>query len=70
VLVAYEDNRSWGFGAEIAARLADEMFSNLDAPVGRIGALDTYVAYSPILEEEILLQVAGVEGEAERLLSY
>ena len=70
VLVVHEDNRSWGFGAEIAARLADEMFSNLDAPVGRIGALDTYVAYSPILEEEILLQVADVEREAEGLLSY
>ncbi|MDH3591191.1 MAG: dehydrogenase E1 component subunit alpha/beta, partial [Planctomycetota bacterium] len=45
VVVAYEDNRSWGWGAEIAARIADELFSALDAPVKRVGALDTFVAY-------------------------
>jgi 2-oxoisovalerate dehydrogenase E1 component len=57
VVVAYEDNRSWGWGAEIAARIADELFSDLDAPVKRIGALDTFVAYNPDLEDVILPQV-------------
>ncbi len=70
VLVVHEDNRSWGFGAEIAARIADELFANLDAPVGRIGALDTYVAYNPILEDAILPQAADIEREAQRLLNY
>ncbi len=57
VVVAYEDNRSWGWGAEIAARIADELFGELDAPVKRIGALDTFVAYNPDLEDVILPQV-------------
>ena len=57
VIVAYEDTRSWGYGAEIAARIADELFDDLDAPVRRVAALDTFVAYQPILENEILPQV-------------
>jgi len=70
VMVVHEDNRSWGFGAEIAARIADELFASLDAPVGRIGSLDTYVAYNPILEDAILPQTSDIEREAERLLTY
>lgn len=70
VLIAHEDNRSFGFGAEIAARIADELFSSLDAPVGRVAALDTWVAYNPLLEDEILPQVDDVVAEAERLLRY
>jgi 2-oxoisovalerate dehydrogenase E1 component len=70
VLVAYEDCRSFGYGAEIAARIADELFTHLDAPVGRIGALDTWVAYHPRLEKEILPQVEDIEHEVERLLKY
>jgi len=70
VAVVHEDSRSWGFGAEIAARIADELFDRLDAPVGRIGALDTYVAYHPKLEAAILPQVEDVECEIERLLGY
>ncbi len=46
-LVAYEDMRSWGYGAEIAARIADELFDDLDAPVRRIAAKDVFVAYQP-----------------------
>jgi 2-oxoisovalerate dehydrogenase E1 component len=57
VIVAHEDSLSWGFGAEIAARIADELFEDLDGPVRRIGALDTFVAYCPDLENAILPQV-------------
>jgi 2-oxoisovalerate dehydrogenase E1 component len=70
VLVAHEDCVSWGYGAEIAARIADELFEYLDAPVGRVGALDTWVGYSPQLEDETLPQVEDVSREAERILRY
>ena len=56
VIVAYEDMLSWGYGAEIAARIADELFEDLDAPVKRIAAMDTFVAYQPLLEDAILPQ--------------
>jgi 2-oxoisovalerate dehydrogenase E1 component len=56
VIVAYEDMRSWGYGAEIAARIADELFEDLDAPVKRVAAMDTFVAYQPVLEDAILPQ--------------
>jgi 2-oxoisovalerate dehydrogenase E1 component len=70
VLIAHEDCLSWGYGAEIAARIASELFSSLDAPVGRVGALDTWVGYHPQLEHETLPQVEDVVKEAERLLGY
>jgi len=56
VIVAHEDMLSWGYGAEIAARIGDELFDQLDAPVRRIGAMDTFVAYQPLLEDAILPQ--------------
>ena len=56
VIVAHEDMLSWGYGAEIAARIADELFEDLDAPVKRVAGMDTFVAYQPILEDEILPQ--------------
>lgn len=57
VIVAYEDSLSWGYGAEIAACIADECFAWLDAPVGRVGSSDTFVGYAPQLEDAILPQV-------------
>jgi 2-oxoisovalerate dehydrogenase E1 component len=59
-VVVHEDSRSWGYGAEIAARIADELFEYLDAPVRRVGALDTFVGYNPGLEDAILPQVSTV----------
>ncbi len=56
VIVAHEDMLSWGYGAEIAARIGEELFDSLDAPVRRIGSMDTFVAYNPVLEDAILLQ--------------
>jgi 2-oxoisovalerate dehydrogenase E1 component len=70
VMVVHEDTLSWGFGAEISARIASELFGALDAPIGRIGALDTWVGYSPSLENEILPQVENIVEEAQRVLSY
>lgn len=70
VMIAHEDCLSWGFGAEIAARIANELFGSLDAPVGRVAALDTWVGYHPQLENEILPQVEDLIREAERLIAY
>ncbi len=69
-LVAHEDCVSWGYGAEIAARIADELFAHLDAPVRRVGALDTWVGYNLQLEDAMLPQVEDLVREAERLLAY
>ncbi|MCU1313869.1 MAG: putative pyruvate dehydrogenase, component [Acidobacteriaceae bacterium] len=69
VIVAHEDVLSWGYGAEIAARIADELFEDLDAPVKRVAATDTFVAYQPQLEEVILPQpetiFQAIEGVAK-----
>ncbi|MBV8907260.1 MAG: dehydrogenase E1 component subunit alpha/beta [Acidobacteriia bacterium] len=69
-LIAHEDTLSWGYGAEIAARIADELFDRLDAPVRRVGALDTWVGYHPQLEAAILPQTEKLTEEMERLLRY
>jgi len=70
VLIAHEDSLSWGLGAEISARIADELFPWLDGPVRRVGAMDTWVAYAPRLEETILPQTAGVLKEILELAAY
>jgi len=66
VIVAYEDSLSWGYGAEIAARIADETFAWLDAPVRRVASTDTFVAYAPDLEEVILPQSERIRRSEER----
>jgi 2-oxoisovalerate dehydrogenase E1 component len=70
VIVAHEDSRSWGYGAEIAARIADELFEELDAPVRRVGALDTFVGYAPALEDAILPQVRTLADAIRDLRKY
>jgi 2-oxoisovalerate dehydrogenase E1 component len=69
-LVAYEDTLSWGYGAEIAARIADQLFDKLDAPVRRIAAADTFVAYQPILEDAILPQANDLFRAMKELAEY
>jgi 2-oxoisovalerate dehydrogenase E1 component len=69
-LVAYEDTLSWGYGAEIAARIADQLFDQLDAPVRRIAAADTFVAYQPILEDAILPQANDLFRAMKELAEY
>jgi 2-oxoisovalerate dehydrogenase E1 component len=70
VIVAHEDMISWGYGAEIAARIADELFDFLDAPVRRVGAIDTFVAYQPILEDVILPQPDTILKAIQSLKAY
>ena len=70
VIVAYEDMRSWGYGAEIAARIADELFSELDAPVRRLAAMDSFCAYQPRLEEKILPQSRDIVTTARELAAF
>ncbi|MGB7752202.1 MAG: dehydrogenase E1 component subunit alpha/beta [Candidatus Acidiferrales bacterium] len=70
VLVAYEDTRSWGYGAEIAARVADELFDELAAPVRRVAATDTFVAYQPKLEDAILPQTEDIARAIRDLMTY
>jgi 2-oxoisovalerate dehydrogenase E1 component len=70
VIVAYEDMLSWGFGAEIAARIADALFDELDAPVKRVAAMDTFCAYQPKLEDVILPQTEHIVSAVKQLLEY
>jgi 2-oxoisovalerate dehydrogenase E1 component len=70
VIVAHEDVLSWGYGAEIAARIADELFDDLDAPVKRVAATDTFVAYQPQLENVILPQPEDLFRAIESLAKF
>ncbi|MEL6760782.1 MAG: thiamine pyrophosphate-dependent enzyme [Myxococcota bacterium] len=69
-LVVYEDALSWGSGAEIAARIADELFDDLDGPVRRLASTDTFVAYHPTLEDFILPQTEDVLSAVRALAAY
>jgi len=70
VIVAYEDAYSWGYGAEIAARIADQSFPWLDAPVKRVAAKDTFVGYAPDLEDYILPQVGDLAQAMRELHAF
>jgi 2-oxoisovalerate dehydrogenase E1 component len=70
VIVAHEDTLSWGYGAEIAARIGQELFDWLDAPVRRVAALDTFCAYQPVLEDAILPQPEDLYREMLSLAKY
>jgi len=70
VIVIHEDMQSWGYGAEIAARIGSELFHDLDAPVARLGAKDTFVAYQPLLEYEILPQSEHIAQAIRTLCAY
>jgi 2-oxoisovalerate dehydrogenase E1 component len=70
VVVVYEDSISWGYGAEIAARLADDCFAWLDAPVRRVASTDTFVGYAPRLEDAILPQVEDVKRAVEEVTRF
>jgi 2-oxoisovalerate dehydrogenase E1 component len=70
VLVLHEDNVSWGYGAEIAARIADELFEFLDAPVRRLAGKDVYIPYHPVLEDAVLPQPADIVQAVKELAAY
>ncbi len=70
VIVVHEDQLTCGFGAEIAARISEELFDELDAPVKRVAAMDCPVAYHPDLEERILPQTADVLAAIRQLAKY
>src|SRR3954470_19711862 len=69
-IVLYEDSISWGYGAEIAARIADDCFPWLDAPVKRVASADTFVGYAPRLEDAILPQVEDVKRACEEIVRF
>lgn len=70
VIVAHEDSLSWGYGAEIASRISDELFEWLDGPVRRIGAADAFVGYAPRLEEATLPNPQSIAEVMRGLLAY
>src|SRR5687767_3636171 len=70
VIVVYEDSMSWGYGAEIAARIADDCFPWLDAPVKRVASTDTWVGYAPKLEDAILPQIDTIRAAIQDIASF
>jgi 2-oxoisovalerate dehydrogenase E1 component len=69
-LVLYEDNISWGYGAEIAARIAEELFEFLDAPLRRLAGKDVFIPYHPLLEDFVLPQPGDIVRVARELATY
>ncbi len=70
VIVAHEDMKSWGYGAELAARIGEELFHDLDAPVRRVAAMDTFVGYQPVLEDAILPQPDDLYRAMQELAAF
>jgi 2-oxoisovalerate dehydrogenase E1 component len=70
VIVLYEDSISWGYGAEIAARIADDCFAWLDAPVRRVASTDTFVGYAPRLEDATLPQTEDIKRACEEVARF
>jgi pyruvate/2-oxoglutarate/acetoin dehydrogenase E1 component len=70
VIVMHEDSVTLGWGAEVAARISEECFEHLDAPVVRVGALDCFVPSAVSLEDEVLPSVDSLEEAVKRLLAY
>ena len=70
VVIAHEDQVTCGFGAELAARIAGDLFDQLDAPIRRVGALDCPVAYSPVLEEQTLPQASDIHAAIRETAAY
>jgi 2-oxoisovalerate dehydrogenase E1 component len=69
-IVLYEDSLSWGYGAEISARIADDCFAWLDAPVKRVASTDTFVGYAPRLEDSILPQIDDIKRAVEEIVRF
>ena len=70
VVIAHEDSLSWGIGSEIAARIADELFPWLDAPVNRVASMDTWVAYAPQVERAILPEPEDVLKDIQQIKEF
>ena len=70
VIVGYEDSISWGYGAEIASRIADECFPWLDAPVKRVASMDTYVGYAPKVEDATLPQIDDFKKAIAEIVKF
>ena len=70
LIIVHEDNLNCGFGAEIAARVADRCFEYLDAPIKRVASKDYPIAYSSVLENEILVQTSWISDMIEEILEY
>jgi len=70
LLVVHEDTLAGGWGGEVASWVGEHCFADLDAPVRRLGALDTHVAYEPTLERAILPQMSDIVDAARELLAF
>ncbi len=70
VVVVYEDTRFCGYGAEIASEIAEKCFEHLDAPVTRVASEDVFVAYAPVLEEEILPETHDIIKAVKEVVNY
>ena len=70
LLIAHEDNITGGFGSEISARISSEGFEYLDAPIKRVASLDSPIAYSSVLENELLVQTEWIENAIKELIEF